>query len=147
DIAPFAEAARDTLRLLGLPASPQRKPSSLAASSAGTESPALPGIRVFLSYAEKDKETASEIAARLREGGVEVHDWLAPEQRDARFITRVEQGIREADVFLALLSPSFLKSAWCKREVDFALQRELSLRTSDSNAAFIRVLKVRDLQS
>jgi hypothetical protein len=99
---------------------------------------------LFLSYAEEDGDTASEVAERLRERGLEVWRWQAPENRAGQFIEQIEKAIGAADAFLALLSPSFLASPWCRMERDLALHREQDLRAANPAAAFIRVLKIID---
>jgi hypothetical protein len=100
-------------------------------------------VFVFLSYAEEDREIAAEISAWLGERGVEVFNWL--ERGSGRFTTAIEDAIREADAFLALLSPSFQRSDWCLRERDMAQTREQSLQRRDPRFEFIHVLLVAEI--
>ncbi len=51
----------------------------------------------------------------------------------------MERAIAEADLFVVLLSPNFLTSAWCRHERDVALLREIDF---GSDRQFIYVLKV-----
>jgi TIR domain len=97
---------------------------------------------LFLSYAEEDVETALKIADWLVSQDFEVYHWRDPNRRGGRFIRQIGAAIKSADAFLALLSPSFLNSSWCGREVDLAIQREQDLQTSDPDVAFIHVLQI-----
>ena len=101
---------------------------------------------LFLSYAEEDGETAREIAESLGGQGLKVLRWQDPQNRGGLFIQRIEDAIHHADAFLALLSPSFMASTWCRLERELALHREQDLRVSGSTGAFIHVLKIVDGQ-
>ena len=104
------------------------------------------GARVvfFLSYAKEDGETARDIADRLADRGISVFRWQDPHNRGGRFIQRIEDAIRDAGGFIALLSPSFLASTWCRLERELAIQREADLRAGGRDTAFIHVLKILD---
>lgn len=104
-------------------------------------------MTLFLSYAEEDGETAREIAEWFKRRNFKVFLWQDQDRRGGRFIERIEQEMREADGFLALLSPNFLASEWCRQERYLALQRELSLRAGDPGRVFIHVLKIAETNS
>jgi TIR domain len=104
-------------------------------------------IVLFLSYAEEDWKTAGEIAGWLSDQDIEVYDWRDPRRRGGRFIKQIEEAIKTADAFLALLSPSFLASPWCRRERDLALHREQDLQDSSPDLIFIYVLQILDTPS
>jgi TIR domain len=57
--------------------------------------------------------------------------------RGGQFVRAIEDSLRQADVFLVLLSPAYLRSSWCRRERDIALSRENEL-----GHQFIFVLEV-----
>jgi hypothetical protein len=97
---------------------------------------------VFLSYAEEDGPVAAEVAGWLRERGDEVYWYQDPRQQGQRFIRRIEDAMSRAHRFLALMSPSFLDSNWCRREADLAIQREADLQAGESDASFITVLEI-----
>jgi hypothetical protein len=97
---------------------------------------------LFLSYAEEDQPTAREIATWLRAHDHEYYDWQ--ERRGGRFIEDIENTINEATAFVALMSPHFLASPWCRMEREFAIQHELDLRSDHPGYKFIYVLKIRD---
>ena len=101
-----------------------------------------PVRRIFLCFAGEDSDVAGSISDWFRAEGIEVFDWMAPRQRGRRFIEEIENGILSAEAFIALLSPRFLASDWCRREVEMAIQREGSLRSLDPAATFINVVNI-----
>ena len=130
----FAEVARSALtraRQGGRPSAPAVRTLSRA-------------IRLFLSYADEEGDIAREVAGALTERGMVVDWWQDPTRPPGRFIEQTEEGIRRADAFLALLSPSYLASPWCGRERELALLREGELRASGRASSFVHVLKVRE---
>ena len=94
---------------------------------------------LFLSYAEEDGQTAHEIATRLAQR-FEVYDWQR--QRGGRFLERIEREINKADAYVALLSPRFLASPYCRLERELAIHRELDLQAKDPSLAFVHVLRI-----
>ncbi|MGH3631285.1 MAG: toll/interleukin-1 receptor domain-containing protein, partial [Sciscionella sp.] len=97
---------------------------------------------IFISYSEQDKEIAAEIAAWVSRRDIAVFNWLAPEQRGGRFLEQIQKAMSVADDFLALMSPHYIKSYWCQREKDLALQREQDIRVKEPARNFIHVLVV-----
>lgn len=95
---------------------------------------------LFLSYAQEDWEVARQITAKLRELGIEVHDWRG--RRGGQFIRDAARAISRSDGFVALMSPHFLASQWCLAESEVALQREHDLQASNEDRVFIGVLEV-----
>ena len=79
---------------------------------------------LFLSYAKEDGETAQEIAEWFRRQHIDVYLWQDPQHQGKRFINQIELAMKQADAFVALLSPSFIASAWCRRESEVAIRRE-----------------------
>jgi TIR domain len=94
----------------------------------------------FLSYAEEDSETAREIGNWFRGQDIEVFDWK--QQLGGRFMPQIEDAIKRADGYLALISPHFIQSDWCSREKEMALQRELALHEDRPQLVFVHVLEV-----
>ena len=101
-------------------------------------------MKIFLSCAKENGEVASIIADRLNEH-FDIFYWQDPGQRGGWFFRQLEQEINAADAFLALLSPSFLRSYWCGQERGLALQREAALQATDTRASFIHVANVTDM--
>lgn len=97
---------------------------------------------LFLSYAEEDGEAVRQITAVLRARGVRFYDWQG--QRGGPFIETIERALSGADAFIAVMSPHFLASPWCRMEREYAIQRELDLRAEDPGFIFIHVLQVAD---
>jgi hypothetical protein len=81
------------------------------------------GKKIFLSYAEEDSAIAKRLADHLKQAGIELYDWQDPSQRGKEFIPEIEKQIIEANIFMALLSPDYLLSPWCKHERNLALRR------------------------
>ena len=96
---------------------------------------------LFLSYAEEDSQAAAEISSWLRDQKIAVFDWKV-RGRGGRILPPIEEAIRRADTFLALLSPSYLKSDWCSREREMALQREQAIQQAAPGQDFIHVLQL-----
>ena len=97
---------------------------------------------LFLSYAEEDREIGGKVAAWFTSQGLELFNWLAPNQRGRQFVREIEAAIGSADAFLALLSPHLLASPWCRRERHLALMRENDLQEQQSDRSFIHVVEV-----
>jgi hypothetical protein len=96
--------------------------------------------QVFLSYAKEDQEVAVRLVQSLKNNGMSVLWWQNDEDPGKKFVEKIEKEITEADFFIALMSPAYLSSRWCRRERDFALQRETGARQ------FVYVAQVADLQ-
>ncbi len=99
---------------------------------------------LFLSYAEEDSEKALKIIEWLSQLGLEVYDWQDPRRRGGRYIEQIEEAINRADGFVALTSPRFVASPWCRMERDLAVHREQDLQVGRPDAVFIHVLRISD---
>src|SRR5262249_10704026 len=98
--------------------------------------------RVFLSSAKEDGAAAGRLHAWLRDNGFKIIWWQdSGSWGDGPFVEQIEYGIANADFFLAVMSPHYLASNWCRRERSLALQRESN---SDSNTQFVHVVMVAD---
>ena len=107
--------------------------------------PAIPPtVRLFLSYAEADGEIARQVVGVLAERGMDVYGWQDSRRQSSRYLQEVQEQISRVDAFIALLSPSFLRSQQCGQEMEFALQHERDLRARGRESGFIHVLKVAD---
>ena len=78
-------------------------------------------MKVFLSYAESDREVAKEIASRLEEAGHVV--WSADEALFPGENAALEAGkaLKKSEAMVVLISPQAMKSSWVRREIEFAL--------------------------
>lgn len=98
---------------------------------------------IFLSYAEEDSAAAAEVVAALRRHKVDVYDWQ--EVRGVRVSAQMEDKLQRASAYLALMSPDFMASSWCRRERGLALSRDNDLPDHDPEWPFIYVLKVAEV--
>lgn len=80
-------------------------------------------LRGFISYSTKDRHEGAEVKAALAELGVEcflAHDDLrVSEEWKARILVE----LKEADVFVPLLSRAFVASEWAPQELGFVFAR------------------------
>ena len=83
--------------------------------------------RVFLSYTKADDALARRVCQAIRSANAEVFCWEDEENRGGRFIQTIGTELEAADLFVALLSPEYLRSSWCRREVEVAIHRETQL--------------------
>lgn len=94
--------------------------------------------KVFISYAQADKDVAQQIADDLRGAGLSVwFDEWALETGDS-IRTQIEEGVRACDLLLVLLSPSSVSSDWVRMEWTAALSRELDARAVTVIPAIIK---------
>jgi hypothetical protein len=81
---------------------------------------------VFISYTNADRATASQVAASLKEAGIEtlLDRQLAPGDS---FVTYMERGIAAANYFLLLWSQAASDSKWVQAEWEAAFHRAIQL--------------------
>jgi hypothetical protein len=99
--------------------------------------------RVFLSSAEEDGDVARSLQTWLRDKGFEVIWWQDESWGGGPFIDQIENGVASADFFVAVMSPHYLASSWCRRERNLALQRESD---SSPGVRFVHIVKVADTE-
>jgi TIR domain len=95
---------------------------------------------LFMSYADEDWAAAREVGAKLRTIGIDVYDWKS--RRGGPFVREIQQAISQADGFVALMSPHYLSSKWCRDEWELALQREHDLQADEPERVFVCVVQV-----
>jgi TIR domain-containing protein len=85
--------------------------------------------RVFLSCSGSDAEPARRLTDALQGAGVADVFWFQnPRESGKQFVRSLREEIENADVFVVLLSPAYLTSEWCMRELDMAVHRETDLK-------------------
>jgi TIR domain-containing protein len=84
--------------------------------------------RVFLSCSRTDADPARLLTDELTKAGADVYWWQNPREGGNIFVRELQDAIEAADLFILLLSPDYLESEWCKREIDMALHRETELK-------------------
>ena len=77
--------------------------------------------QVFLSYAEEDKSIMEQVRRSLRRASFTVWTNTTDIQTGVAFQQAINRGVEEADNLVYLLSPAALQSAYCQREIDYAL--------------------------
>jgi len=102
------------------------------------------GQKVFLSYAEQDRETGQQVADWLRIRGFRVTSANLPALGAGNLGSEERYGIDTADAYVALLSPGFLGSPRCREELKLAVRRKQQLMSVAPAAGFIFVLRVAD---
>jgi TIR domain len=98
-------------------------------------------MSLFLSYVGEDAGAAEKIAHSLRDGGLEVYHFTDPAEAGSAFTERIEDEINRADAFVALVSPDYFLSFWCRRERELAMFREHDLGAG-GRRPFIHVVEV-----
>lgn len=80
-------------------------------------------MRAFISYSVAEKQFAGAVKRALENLGVEC--FLAHEdiQVSEEWKARILQELREADIFVTILSEKFKASDWCSQELGFIVSR------------------------
>jgi hypothetical protein len=83
----------------------------------------LPTVVAFISYSHEDREFGRQAKSVLGEVGIDAflaHEDLGPSEEWQR---RILDELRRCDLFVPLLSKSFLASKWAPQEVGFIVSR------------------------
>jgi hypothetical protein len=99
-------------------------------------------MALFLSYATEDQDAALDIAKWFGRQGIEVYYWSDVERQSGQIVHRIEGQIYEANAFIALVSPDYFASGWCRRERDLALVLETERQENNRGYTFVYVLRV-----
>ena len=111
----------------------------------------VPGHKhdLFLSYAHKEAAWVEEFSKALCDEfqvrtGENVSLWQ--DSRNLRvgqkWASEIEEGIRNAAAFLAIVSPTYLKkSPWCAQERSIVLENELETLKVESFYRFLKIIK------
>lgn len=94
-------------------------------------------MRVFLTYSSRDAAVTEHLARDWRERGADVLWFGEPSQQGGIIVDDIVREIDTADVFVAVMSPAYLASPWCRREVLLAIDRENRI-----DEQFIHVVEV-----
>jgi hypothetical protein len=81
---------------------------------------------VFISYSHEDKEFARKLASDLAARGIRT--WLDETEIKVgdSIVQRIEEGIRQSDYILVILSENSIHSTWVQQEIRATLSREVS---------------------
>jgi hypothetical protein len=112
-------------------------------------------VHLFLSHADEDRDAAQEVASKLsqEDAGISIYSSYSfhnvsethANGHARRRLPQIEGVIRQADMFLALLTPDFLASASCRHEHAAALRWERTRQADGDETAFIRVLALSEI--
>lgn len=109
------------LRRVGTPDDVIKKIIPIYKSAAG-----LKFYTSFISYSSKDHEFANKLYNDLHVANVQV--WFAPEDLKIgdRFVSKIDQEIRQRDKLILVLSKNSIGSTWVEAEVETAISQEKS---------------------
>jgi hypothetical protein len=102
------------------------------------------GQKVFLSYAQQDRDIGQEISAWLALAGFQVLSADRPAGGEPAPGSAAGPVIDSAHAFVMVLTPSFLSSPRCREELDLAGRREQQQAAAGRPGGFIHVLQVPD---
>lgn len=82
-------------------------------------------MSIFISYSSNDKEIVHKIAQQLIIN--KIHIWIDEYELNIgdSLLDKIQSAINEASALIVVLSQSSIKSAWCQKELNSGLMREL----------------------
>lgn len=81
-------------------------------------------MKVYLSYAIKDRLWAEKIASVLKKDGMEVWNANTEILPGDNWAEKVSAALEDSDAMVALISPESMQSGWVRREIEYALGKE-----------------------
>ena len=86
-------------------------------------------MAIFISYSHADKEFVDQLATRLVENNA--HVWIDSWELNVgdSLIDKVQGAVQDAGALLVILSKASVESAWCRKELNAGLVRELEEKT------------------
>lgn len=80
-------------------------------------------VKIFISYSRKDQDLIDTLVKWLNRNGydpiVDKREIKAGDQLDMKLKAMIDQ----SDVFLAVGTPNYMNSDWCKKEVEYACHK------------------------
>src|SRR5262252_6267813 len=110
----------------------------------------VPGRKhdLFLSYARSEIDWVESFRKALAEAfwnrtGEQITFWQDTGNIGAsqEWRTEIEEAVRNAAVFLAVVSPRYLRSEWCARERAIVLENGVEALRVDTFHRFIKIIK------
>jgi hypothetical protein len=84
------------------------------------------GPAVFLSYSRQDMDIVSQVAAGLRDAGIEPWIDVLDIEVGSNFPQEIERGLDSSDFVLFFISPSSVQSQWAQKELQSVLYRQVA---------------------
>jgi hypothetical protein len=82
-------------------------------------------MKLFLSHSTKDKEFVETLAGELRANSIDPWWCEVDIEHGDDFVAKIDEGLKESDLVVLVLSPDAVQSAWTRREWTAALAREV----------------------
>ncbi|MCL2356669.1 MAG: toll/interleukin-1 receptor domain-containing protein, partial [Defluviitaleaceae bacterium] len=93
----------------------------------------------FISYTKADEQWATWIAAVLEGEGYTCRIQAWDFQAGGNFVLDIDNALTECEGFIAVLSPDYFKSAYCKAEWTAALNASLKKDPTGEKRLFVPV--------
>lgn len=99
-------------------------------------------MSIFISYSSNDKEIVHKIAQQLIIN--KIHIWIDEYELNIgdSLLDKIQSAINEASALIVVLSQSSIKSAWCQKELNSGLMRELQA----NNKLFVLPLLIEECE-
>lgn len=78
-------------------------------------------FKVFISYAQQDRDYARTLSKRLVEAGVTVVDPMNDLAAGENWFLEIGKALKEADSMVVIISPDFVESPWIRSQLQYAL--------------------------
>jgi hypothetical protein len=78
--------------------------------------------KAFISYSHRDSEKGMKLYNHLKHGRIELFYDKTTIGWGSEWAIELEKGLRESHWLIACLSPSYLESKWCKKEIRLFLE-------------------------
>ncbi len=83
--------------------------------------------KIFLSYSRDDLHFVEELAKDLENAGYDVWYDLTDIEGGDRWAQEIQEGIKESEILVIVVSPNALKSEWVEKEFLFASKRGMKI--------------------
>lgn len=81
-------------------------------------------MKVFISYAHKDKALAAKVVASLEKAGLDAWYDKREIMPGDNWADKIAQGLRESDAMVVILTAQALDSESVRRDIDYALSQK-----------------------
>lgn len=78
-------------------------------------------FKVFISYAQQDRDYGRKLAKHLADAGVTVVDPMNDLGAGENWFLEIGKALAEADSMVVIVSPNFVESPWVRSQLQYAL--------------------------